>query len=284
MLCLSFPLRAYSRLSITRIVSGIGVTSFRPASFRPASFLPACRRDADRNRGPGRVPGSPRNLSIRPTRSPPSRPPTYSFFASLYPPLSAPAISVFTPATLSSTTVPSSIYARSFDSSPSFEFFPSSPSLLSRPYPFNSFIDAPFFHFCRCVLSSFRAPLAVALSLCSFFLSSQISLHVSPITSPLPPSPSSYFPSPTLAETGPPQILLLVDSQKITEILRSSLPVLIQAFVPAVTPRGRARHFSMKYHGRADKTYAGRTPTAAVGLVEHVLRRFNDCQETLLIT
>lgn len=121
-------LLAYSRLSITRIVQSIGVTSFRLAF-----FLPACRRNADRNRGPGRVPGSPRNLSIRPTRSPPRRPPTYSFFASVCLFLFL-SFSPFPPLQLSSTTVRSSIYTRSFDSSPSIEFSP-----LASPIPSVSF-------------------------------------------------------------------------------------------------------------------------------------------------
>lgn len=144
--CLSSPrgpVRAYPRLSITRIVLGIGVTSFRLAS-----FLPACRRDTDRNRGPGRVPGSPRNLSIRPTRSPPRRPPTYSFYPSLSPLPSSP--------TLSSTTVPSPIYTRPFDSSTSFESS-FSPNL---PFPARVLSTSPstlLFHFCRCSLFPSRS-------------------------------------------------------------------------------------------------------------------------------
>lgn len=64
----SFP-KHYTWLSIIRIVLGIGVTVL-PARILP--FLLVAETPADRNRDPGRVPGSPWNLSIRPTRSPPS--------------------------------------------------------------------------------------------------------------------------------------------------------------------------------------------------------------------
>lgn len=47
--------------------------------FDPRPSFSVCQTLADRNRGPGRVPGSPWNLSIRPTRSPP---PAYRLTAS----------------------------------------------------------------------------------------------------------------------------------------------------------------------------------------------------------
>lgn len=141
--------RAYSRLSIARIVPGVGVTSFRSAS-----FLPACRRDADRNRGPGRVPGSPRNLSIRPTRSPPYRPPTYSFFGSSLSLFLPPPLSLFSLFYPSNSRVPLScrlsILAPSIlhrvPSSSSFRLFSSTRIFSTAP-------STLFFHFCRCCLS-----------------------------------------------------------------------------------------------------------------------------------
>lgn len=177
-----------------------------------ASFLAACRRDADRNRGPGRVPGSPRNLSIRPTRSPPHRPPTYSFFASMCP-LFAPVLPLSS-LQFSSTAVLASIYARSFDSSLSFEFFLFSVSPLPS-ISFQPFHRRSFFIFVA-IRSSFRVLSYCRTLFLPFPFVTDLTSRVSHNSSLL----SRYFlsfPPPSLSSrtvTGPLRILLLESARK----------------------------------------------------------------------
>lgn len=178
----------------------------------------------DRNRGSGRVPGSPWNLSIRPTRSPP---PAYrltaSSLSSAFPfhcleycpfPYSL-ALSILyrvaSPFLLSlSTNIPST----------------SSPFLLFHFF----FISVLFFFY---VSVSLFSPLPLRIDLPISFRTSSKDFF-------------SFL-------TDTPQIFLPVGSQKTAEILRSPLSVLIRAFVPA-TLRERTQHFSIKYQGNADET------------------------------
>lgn len=203
----SFP-KNYLRLSIIRFVPSI-VIFLRPVLLFP--FVVGIL--ADRNRSPGRVPGWPWNLSIRPTRSPPS--PTDLQLLRFSPP--------FVP--ISNTTVPS-------------------PNLLALSilYWVSSFLGFSTTYLASILfISLFLFSLSCVQFHCLFWFSSL------PILLRARASSIDYFfPCPT----GTPQIFLLVDSQKITEILRSSSLVLIQAFVPSVLSR-ETRHFSIKYHGSA---------------------------------
>lgn len=181
----------------------------------------------DRNRGPGRVPGSPWNLSIRPTRSPPPRLPTYSFFTSLRPYFSLSRV-------LLSLRLPTCF----LDSLPNFKSFsPPSPQISLQLLHHFSFFIFFLFH------SLFFLYVSVSLFSPSFFAS-------------IYRSHFAHFPRIFFLYT--PQIFLPVSSQKITANLRSPLSVLIRAFIPATTPRERererAQHFSMKYHGYTDET------------------------------
>lgn len=177
----------------------------------------------DRNRGSGRVPGSPWNLSIRPTRSPP---PAYRLTASSL-------SSAFPFHCLEYCPFPHSLAL-------SILYRVSSPFLLSlHKYPFNFFTISPFSFFFISVLFFFY----VSVSLFSP-LSLRIDLPISFRT-----SSKDFF----SLLTDTPQIFLPVGSQKIAEILRSPLSVLIRAFVPA-TLRERTQHFSIKYQGNANET------------------------------
>lgn len=178
----------------------------------------------DRNRGSGRVPGSPWNLSIRPTRSPP---PAYRLTASSL-------SSAFPFHCLEYCPFPHSLAL-------SILYRVSSPFLLSlHKYPFNFFTISPFSFF------FYFRPLFLLLVSVSLFspLSLRIDLPISFRT-----SSKDFF----SLLTDTPQIFLPVGSQKIAEILRSPLSVLIRAFVPA-TLRERTQHFSIKYQGNADET------------------------------
>lgn len=176
----------------------------------------------DRNRGSGRVPGSPWNLSIRPTRSP--APPPIDLQLLHFPP-------PFLFTVLSTVPSPTHLLFRFFTE---FQVLFSS---LSTNIPSTS---SPFllFHF-------FLFPSSFSFTfqfLC--FHPLRIDLPISFRT-----SSKDFF----SLLTDTPQIFLPVGSQKIAEILRSPLSVLIRAFVPA-TLRERTQHFSIKYQGSADET------------------------------
>jgi len=134
--CQVFP-KHYSWLLIIRIVPGIGVTVL-PACILSFLFVAGTLRfAADRNRDPGRVPGSPRNLSIRPTRSPP---PAHWLTASLLPS----CLEYYCP------------FAYPLTFSILLDALSSSLPPLHW-YPINSFTISPFssFYFCHHFLSRF---------------------------------------------------------------------------------------------------------------------------------
>lgn len=170
----------------------------------------------DRNRGSGRVPGSPWNLSIRPTRSPP---PAYRLTAS---------------------SLPSILPSRCLEYHCTPFTYPLASSILYRvsspflpplhKYPFNFFSISPFSYF------FYFRPLSLLRFRFSVFT---LSLHID-----LPISFRTSFEDFFSLPTDTPQIFLPVSSLKIEEILLSPLSVLIRAFVPATTLRKNPAFFN----------------------------------------
>lgn len=165
----------------------------------------------DRNRGPGRVPGSPWNLSIRPTRSPP---PAYRLTASHFSP-------PFLFAVLS-TSVPSPIHLllRFFtEFQVLFSLFSTNISSTSSPILlFHLFISTLFFFYISVFLFLF------------FFFVAIYRFHFAHL-----PKIFFFF---TCRRS------FFRFRKKITEILRSPLSILIQTFVLAATPRENLAFFN----------------------------------------
>lgn len=163
----------------------------------------------DRNHGPGHVPGSPWNLSIRSTQSPP--PPTNLQFLTSLHPFFSPCLEYH--------------YPFAYPLASSILYRVSSPFLPPlHKYLFNFFTNSPFssfyfyllfllYFFCFLSFSSYRSTDLISHIFQRFFF---------------------YMP----------KIFLLVGLQKITEILRSPLSILIQAFVLAATPRENPAFFN----------------------------------------